>query len=154
MSLFRNENPILGANAKVRSTELGADVKLIPVEYISTEMFATDVDKWIWVAPYPCQVTAVKEFHSVAGTDAGAVTVGVRKVTANAVAPGAAAGANVKEFLTADLNLKATANTVVSGTLSSTVTDLQLAKGDRIGVNYTGVLTALVGYLQIEVKKI
>lgn len=155
MSLFRNENPILGAAAKVRSNELGADVKIIPTEYVSTELVATSATTFFWVAPYPCQVTAVKEVHSTASSLVGASTVQPRKITADGIAPNAAAGASVKELTAAAIDLKASTNTVRSAALSATVTDVQLAKGDRLAYNVVGgAPTSLVGYLQIELKKI
>ena len=154
MSLFRNENPILGAAAKVRSNELGADVKIIPTEYVSTELVAGSpaTGTFFWVAPYACQVTAVKEIHSVVGGASAAVKA--RKIIGDAVAPNAAAGANVKELATAAFDLTASANVLRTATLSATVTDLQLAKGDRLAYVPSGTLTGLIGYMQIELKRI
>ena len=154
MSLFRNENPILGVNAKVRSKELGTDVKLIPTEYVSTELVAASpaTGTHFWVAPYPCQVTAVKEIHSVVGGAAAAVKV--RKIIGDGNAPNAAAGANVKELHTATFDLTASANVLRAGTLVSTVADLQLNVGDRLAYSPSGTLTGLIGYLQVELKKI
>jgi hypothetical protein len=112
------------------------------------------VDNWLFVADRAYQVASIKEVHAVAGTDSGAVTLGVRKIT-DASAPGAVAGATVKELVTADFNLKSTANTTVNGALSATVADLQLAAGDKLGLNFTGILTALAGAtLTVELRAI
>jgi hypothetical protein len=102
---------------------------------------AASVDDWIFIADRAYTVVSIKEVHSVAGTDAGSVTLDIRKVTADGQAPGATAGASVIELLSSAFNLKSTANTVVSGTLAVT----SIAAGDRIGANFAGVLTALAG---------
>lgn len=113
---------------------------------------ASSVDDWVFVADRPYTVVSIKEVHSVAGNDGGTVTADVRKVT-DVSAPGAAAGSTVKEFLSAALNLKSTANTTVTGTLTATGADLDLATGDKVGVNYVGTLTTLAGaVLVIELK--
>lgn len=121
---------------------------------LSYNFTASSGDGWLFVADRPYQVISLKEVHQTAGTDGGAVTLGVRKVT-NVSDPGAAAGANVKEFLTADFDLKSTANTTVTGTLTATTADLQLATGDKIGLNFTGTKTSLAGgALTVELRAI
>lgn len=97
------------------------------------------VDQNIFIAERPYQVVSVKEVHSTAGTDAGAVTLAVKKCTGTQ-AP--SAGTNV---LTGTLNLKGTANTVQSGTLSATAADSVLAAGDRLAIDITGTPTAVAG---------
>lgn len=120
--------------------------------FISVPIAAASVDTWAFVADRPYTVIAVKETHSVAGSDGGTVTLDVRKIT-DVSAPGASAGSTVKELLSAALNLKSTANTPVTGTLSATAEDLDLAAGDKIGFNFAGTLTALAGgSVQIELK--
>ncbi len=116
------------------------------------EFNANSVDDWVFIADRAYTVVSIKEVHSVAGNDASAVTLDVRKVT-DASAPGASAGSTVKELLASALNLKSTANTVVTGTLTSTTADLDLAAGDKIGLNFIGTLTTLAGgLLVIELK--
>jgi hypothetical protein len=84
------------------------------------------------------------------------VTLDVRKHTAAGTgAPGAAAGATVKELLTAAFDLKSAANTKVAGTLTATSADRNLAVDDKIGLNFIGVLTTLDGGLvEIELVEI
>jgi len=119
---------------------------------ISHSISAASVDDWVFIADRAYTVVSIKEVHGAEGTDAGAATGAVRKVTAVA-APGAAAGATVKEFLTTAFDLKSTANTTVTGTLTATAADLNLAAGDKIGVNFVGVLTGLDGgVIVIELK--
>lgn len=105
---------------------------------------ANSVDKWAFTANRALKILGITEVHAVAGSDGGTVTLDVRKVTSVDL-PGAAASSTVKEFLTAAFNLKSTANTVVAGTLSATAADITLASGDKIGLNFVGTLTALVG---------
>lgn len=120
---------------------------------ITTELLAASVDKWIFVADKAYRVMAVREVHSVIG-GSGAV-VRPRKVTAaGTAAPGDAAGATVKELTTADIGLETTINVAQEGTLSTTEADLILAAGDKIGLNFGGTLTGLVGQLTIELQPI
>lgn len=112
---------------------------------------ANGVDQWAFVADRAYQVTAVKEVHAIASSSG---TVLPRKVT-DVSAPGAGAGATVKDLITAALNTNTTANTTQTGTLSATASDLQLAAGDKIGVKTGGTFTSLVGgVLQITLKAI
>ncbi len=128
-----------------------AGVKPIIQDPITSELLAASVAKWIFIADRAYQVTAVREVHSVAGGASAAVRP--RKIT-DTSAPGAAAGATVKELTTAAIDLTATINTVVSPALSATVADLQLAAGDRIALNFSGTLTGLVGLIEIVLKAI
>lgn len=118
---------------------------------VTSELLAASVDKWVFVADRAYQVLSVKEVHSVIG-GSGAV-VRPRKVTAAGTdAPGAAASTTVKELTQADFDLTSTIDTVVSGTLSATASDLLLAAGDKIGLNFGGTLTGLVGVIAITLK--
>jgi hypothetical protein len=144
------------------ATTLGtAADKLLRVDYnegeqsqvlvVTSELLAASVDKWMFVADRPYQVTGVREIHSVVG-GSGAV-VRPRKVTAAGTdAPGAAAGTTVKELTAADIGLETTINTTQSPALSATAADLLLAAGDKIGLNLGGTLTGLVGSISIILK--
>ena len=46
-------------------------------------------------------------------------------------------------------NLKGTADTIQSLTLSTTASDLQIAAGTAIGIDFTGTLTAATGVVTI-----
>lgn len=106
---------------------------------------SVDASGWFYLADKSVQVIEVEHLHRVAGTDGGAVTMAIRKVTANAVAPDASAGATVKEILSSALNLKATANTRTAGSITATVADTKLADGDRLAYAITGTRTSLAG---------
>lgn len=125
-------------------------IKAVTDLIITSELLAASVDKWVFTADRAYQVVAVREIHSVVGSTSAAVRP--RKVT-DTSAPGASAGATVKE-LCASMDLTATINTVVSPALSATASDLQLAAGDHIGLDFSGTLTGLVGSLTIVLKAI
>ena len=118
---------------------------------VTSELLAASVDKWVFVADRAYTVVLVEEIHSVVG-GAGAV-VRPRKVTAaGTAAPGDAAGATVKELTAADVDLTATINVTQTPALTATAADLQLADGDKIGLNLGGTLTGLVGAITLTLK--
>ena len=104
---------------------------------------ASPADETIFVANRAYQVTAIREVHSTAGTDAGAVNLQITKDTGTQ-APGAGVDL-LTNNANAGFNMKGTANTVQAGTLTATGADLLLAAGDRLSADYAGVLTALAG---------
>lgn len=128
-----------------------AGVKVGTTFHVSVPILAASVDSWAFIAAIPCQVVGISEIHSVVGSTSAAVKA--RKVT-DTSAPGASAGATVKELATAAFDLTATINTTQTATLSSTASDLQLAAGDKIGLDFSGTLTGLVGVVTIALKAI
>ena len=90
-----------------------------------------------FIANRAYQVVAVRATWSHVGGSGAAATV--EKLTGT-TAPGSGTA-----MLTAAFDLTGTANTVGSGTLSATASDLQLAAGNRLGVKLSGTLTALTG---------
>lgn len=106
---------------------------------------ASLVDQAFFIANRAYQVTAVKEIHSTAGNDAGAVNLQVTKDTSTD-APGAGTDL-LTNNTNAGFDLKGTANTVQSGTLTGTTASLQLAAGDRLSLDFAGTLTTLAGVL-------
>lgn len=100
-------------------------------------------DSVFYVATRPMEVVAIRQVHSVAGSDGSAVNVQVVKDTGTD-APGA--GTNLlTNNSNAGFNLKATANTVQTGTLTSTAATKKLAAGDRLSVDFAGTLTDVAG---------
>lgn len=130
------------AGIKARTLRL-AGVKVTPVKIVTFVINAASVDAWVYLADAAYRVTKIECDYSVAGGSGAAATL--RKVTADEVAPGAAAGATVIELQTAAFDLTATANTTQTATLSETPADLLLAAGDKVGVNMAGTLTNLAG---------
>lgn len=90
-----------------------------------------------WIAPFNVQVTNFWEVHATAGTDGSAVTLQLEKLTGTQ-APGAGA-----TILSAALSLKATANTLQTATLTTTLANRSLAKGNRLALLKSGTLTSV-----------
>ena len=105
------------------------------------ELLASSVDKIGFVAPFACKLVRAQEAHSVVG-GAGA-QIDVKKCT------GTQAPASGTTMLASVFDLTTTINTTVDKTLSSTTADLTLAAGDRIGIDFSGTLTGLVGTLTL-----
>lgn len=117
----------------------GADLSISVTANVPAGAAAADYDGRVFIADRAYQVVAVREQHQTAGSDAGAVTLMVKKV------PSGTAKASGTDVLSAGINLKATADTTQSGTLHGTTANLQLAAGDSLALVTTGVLTAVDG---------
>lgn len=89
--------------------------------------------------PFPIDIVAIYESHTTAGTDGGAVTLQVEKLTGTQALD---AGTTL---LSTAFDLKGAINTVSTGSLTTTKSDLTLSKGDRIALKDAGVLTAVEG---------
>jgi len=100
---------------------------------------ADNIDQCIFIAPYAMRITAIREIHATAGSDAGAVTLNLTK-DASGVVPGAGSS-----LMSGTLDMKGTAATLQTATLTADKSILTLAAGDRIGANFVGVITALAG---------
>jgi hypothetical protein len=107
---------------------------------------ASPVDAAFFIAPFDLTIKQVQEVHGTAGSDGGAVTLQVERLQGTE-----AAGGNGDSLLASTVNMKGTANTVVVPGLTTTTAHLTLSKGDRLGLNYTGTLTALAN-VAITVK--
>ena len=90
-----------------------------------------------WIAPFACTLVEFREVHQTAGTDAGAVTLQLEKLTGTQ-----ALDAGVT-MLNATLSLKATINSVQTATLTNTFANRNLARGDRLALLDAGTLTAV-----------
>lgn len=102
---------------------------------------ATATDRFIFIAPVACQVVSASEVHAVAA--GGASNIQLTKDTGTTVPGG---GTNLLTNNTnAGFDLNGTANTVQAGALSVTVTDLQLAVGDRLAVDWANAIQSTAG---------
>lgn len=119
--------------------------------FITSELLAASVDNDVWVADGDYEVVEFAETHSVVGGAAAAVRP--RKIT-DTSAPGAAAGATVKELTTANIDLTASINTVRRPTLTATKADRKFKRGDRLALDFSGTLTGLVGQVTVVLKKL
>lgn len=112
--------------------------------YLSTTLTmlanAAVVDQAFFIAPEPLEVVEIHEIHATKGSDAGAVTLQVERLQGTE-----APGGNGDALLATALSLKADNSTAQAGTLTTTTANLQLAAGDRLGVDITGTTTAVAG---------
>lgn len=107
-----------------------------PVQRVAPIFQATPADAAFFIAPFDLTIKQVQVIHGTAGTDAGAVTLDLERLQASE-----AVGSGDSLLLPA-LNMKAAANTVQNAFLTGTAV-INLSKGDRLALNYTGTLTAL-----------
>ena len=103
------------------------------------EYGAAAVDKVFFVAPRAMKATNAILRVTVAGTDAGAVSAVLRKVpSGTAITAGTAINSG-------SVNLKGTADTNQLFTMSVVAGAVNLAAGDALAVDFTGVLTSAIG---------
>lgn len=144
------------ANDKILEVDFpnaGATTSANTTKILTTELLAASVDKWLYVADRAYQVTLVEEIHSVVGGSSAAVRP--RKITAaTTAAPGAAVAAGITEITAASIDLTAAINVTQTAALTATAADLLLADGDKIGLDFSGTLTGLVGQLIIHLKPV
>lgn len=157
MSLFINENPILGDAAVVRSAAALGDFKPQIEEFIAIINLAaastTAQDIFVAAPGQNFQVTGVT---ATFGTASSSGTLDVLKCT------GTTAAASGTTVMTGTVSLAGTANTPVQGTLTSTTANIQLTGGpvsaptfDRLAIKLGGTLTSLADCLvQVRIKRI
>lgn len=119
--------------------QVNGDSNLVFATYFFTGTPAA-TDQAFFVAPRALRVKTIKQVHSVAA--GGASTLTVIKDTGTS-APGA--GTSLHQSGSFDLN--GTANTVQSGTVSTTIATANLAAGDRLSVKFANAIQASVGIL-------
>lgn len=97
-----------------------------------------------FIADRPCAVTAFWEVHQTAGSNGGAVTLQLEKLTETEALDSG------DELLVTALSLKATANTVQYAEIVQTATSdgntqktASLLKGDRLALKDAGTLTSV-----------
>ena len=90
-----------------------------------------------FIVPFTCIVTQIREVHQTLGTDTGAVTLTIEKLTGTQ-----ALDAGVST-MSGSFNLKGTINTVLTATLTGTLANRNLAIGNRLAMNDAGTLTAV-----------
>ena len=106
--------------------------------FITASAFGAS-DLPFFIARQPCEVLWVAESHIVAGSDAGAVTLDIVKLTSGqAVASGTS-------ILTTTFDMKSTANTPVQKEGGELANTRQLVNGERLALDFTGTLTDLAG---------
>lgn len=141
VNLKQNDDGSMGLQGSGLADEGG----FIPV---SIRWDATTTDTPTFVATRPYRVKAILARVEVAGTDGSAVTAAVKK------APSGTTIASGTALHSSTINLKGTAATNQSLTLSTTSSDLTIAAGDAIGFDFTGTLTAAVGSATISLAPV
>ena len=93
-----------------------------------------------WIAPFECTVTEIREVHQTAEVTAATAELQIEKLTGTQ-----ALDAGVACLATA-FNLKGTANTVNTGTLTTTPADRRLERGNRLAMddNFSAAPSELV----------
>lgn len=90
-----------------------------------------------WIAPFACLAKNIYEIHQTAGTDGGAVTLQVEKLT------GTTAAGSGQSIIATAYNLKSTANTLQTSVMVTTSAYVTIAKGDRLALKLAGTPTSL-----------
>jgi hypothetical protein len=91
----------------------------------------------IFIARHPIEIMRISEVHTAAGTDAGAVTLDVKKASSGtAIASGTT-------LLASTFSLKSTADTPIVKEGVGLASDRILKENDRIGLVVSGTLTDL-----------
>lgn len=127
-------------------SDLASNSLYIPFNLFGTSAATATNYGVIFIAPFPCSVYSVKESHQTAGTDGGAVTLSIEKLT------GTQALNSGVEIMT-PLSLKGTKDMVVNGVLSDVISNVNMATGDRLALKDTGTLTSVAGIsLMITIK--
>ena len=98
-----------------------------------------------FVADRPYVVVGIRGVNDVIGTG-GACTAVIRKV------PSGTALASGTALHSSSFNLVGTAATVQTLTLSTTLSDLQIAAGDRISFDLTGTATSAIGCITVHLS--
>lgn len=117
----------------------GADLGEGPFIHATFEWNASSVDKTFFLAHRAMIVKGIIGCPTVIGSDGSAVTAVIRKV------PDTIAIGSGTALHSGSLDLKGTAATNQSLTLSTTLATLALAAGDRLAIDFTGTLTAATG---------
>lgn len=126
----------------------GSDGGAGQILHISYPYNASSVDATVFIATRAMRVESIMGKPTVAGTDGSAVTATVRKV------PDATALASGTALHSGTFNLKGTAVTNQTLTLSTTASDLLLAAGDAVAIDFTGTLTSATGVITIALNPV
>lgn len=135
---------VTGIRAELQALNVGGVIvdpnKLVTANCI---LNGNCIDHAFFTADRAYQVVGITEIHATAGNDGSAVNLQVTKDTGTN-APGAGTDL-LTNNTNAGFNLKATANTLQTGTLTATTASLQLAAGDRLSLDFAGTVTTLAG---------
>lgn len=169
MSLFKDENPQLGASVSVKEfSGFGAATPVVnyfkpqtrEVVAFAQASATIPATQYVFVAPFACQVISVKATLTALSTSG---TLAVTRVPQASLplAPSTAVGTSgvLNILSSATVNIGSggiTANNFTAATLNTAAgSPTVLAAGDAIAVQFGGTLTSLTGLLvQIEIAQI
>ena len=117
--------------AKLRNKKVYTHHTIIGTQAATAANYAV-----FWIAPFACVLNEFRVVFQTAGTDAGAVTLDLEKLTGTQVLD---AGVSM---LASTINLKGAINTVNTATITTTGANRSLARGDRIALDDSGTLTS------------
>ena len=123
-----------------------AIAKLAPVHIPYTISAGEAADCQIFVADQDYQIMDVRETHSIVGAGSSTLDVGI---SASGTAP-----ASLTTSLSSTFALDSTVNTPVQATLTSTLANRKMDKGDQISLNFTGTVSAYEGAVHIVLNPI
>ena len=149
---FKNDGVVsIQTTDKLEIAGVKVPAALVITETLQGAAAATAANYGVFfIAPFACEVVSVRENHTTAGSDAGAVTLDIEKLTGTQ-----ASGAGVAVLGATKINLKGAAETVQAPALTATTANKQLAAGDKLNLLDTGTLTAVAGVaVTIELKRI
>jgi hypothetical protein len=110
---------------------------------------AASVDTNVFVPTSSWQVVAVSEVHTVAGNDASPVNLTLTKCT------GTQTPAQGSAVIQAVVNLKGTANTIISSTPATGSGLCKVNSTERLALDFSGTLTTLAGgVMTVRMKRI
>jgi hypothetical protein len=110
---------------------------------ITVQLGAASIDGNVYIAD---KISILKQVQFVIAATAASATADLKKCT------GTTAPASGTTMLAGTIALDTTANTVTTRTLSTTNSNLLLQVGDRIGMDLSGTLTGLSGFIQFVVE--
>jgi hypothetical protein len=135
MNAVVSNTTVLAAADGIRANSIILPGEMVINVIVTKGDFAAgELNRTVFVADDAWTITSIEEVHSVAETTATTLPLSVQKMTGAQALTG---GINITNGA---LNLKSTANTVVTATLSTTSGRTTLADGNRIGIicNLTG----------------
>ena len=100
------------------------------------------IDQVFYIAPCSMKVVRIDYIHGTAGSDGSAVNLQVRRCQGTETPT--QGDALLTNNSSAGFNCKGTAWTVQNGTLTTDTSVLTLSAGDRLSLDFTGTVTALV----------
>lgn len=127
--------------ASIFYNSTSGNLDIVGSEVIITAPIGTsDIDRAIFIADEPLQVTKIEEVHSVAQNTAypntGSITV---KRCTGSQAPGSGTALHSVLFLNSTINV------IRATTLTSNTTALNLSDGDRLCIDANGTMTTFAG---------